>query len=112
MVSRKYFTDKDRGVVLRLSRDGITEISNYGMLDYFRDNLNALNENNIWGFTVPVGNAETPVLQSYIIEITGTDVSSLFIGMQAFVNNAAQGVITKINLGPFIGFKNRRNHLK
>jgi hypothetical protein len=45
---QKYFTDKDRGVVLRLSRDGITEISNYGMLDYFRDNLNALNENNIW----------------------------------------------------------------
>jgi hypothetical protein len=57
------------------------------------------------GFTVPVGNAETPVPQSYIIEITGTDVSSLFIGMQAFVNNAAQGVITKINLGPFIGLK-------
>ena len=102
---QKYFTDKDRGVVLRLSRDGITEISSYGMLDYFRDNLNALNENNVWDFTVPVGNAETPVLQSYIIEITGTDVSSLFIGMQAFVNNAAQGVITKINLGPFIGLK-------
>jgi hypothetical protein len=28
---RKYFTDKRRNVVLRLSRDGITEISNYGM---------------------------------------------------------------------------------
>jgi hypothetical protein len=65
---QKYFSDQDRGVVLRLSRDGITEISQYGMLDYFRDNL-------------------------------------LFIGMQAFVNNAAQGVITKINLGPFIGLK-------
>ncbi len=36
---RKYFTDKDRGVVLRLSRDGMTEISNYGMSDYFRDSL-------------------------------------------------------------------------
>lgn len=39
---RKYFTDKDRGVVLRLSRDGITEISNYGMSDFFRDQLSSL----------------------------------------------------------------------
>jgi hypothetical protein len=38
---RKYFTDKDRNVVLRLSQDGITEISSYGMIDFFRDQLNA-----------------------------------------------------------------------
>ena len=37
--NRKYFTDKKRGVVIRLSRDGITEISNFGMRDYFKDNL-------------------------------------------------------------------------
>jgi len=36
---RKYWVDKNRGAVLRLSRDGITEISNYGMKDFFRDNL-------------------------------------------------------------------------
>jgi len=36
---RRYFTDKDRNAVLRLSRDGITEISAYGMKDYFRDEL-------------------------------------------------------------------------
>ena len=36
---RKYFTDKKRGTVLRLSRDGMTEISSYGMHDFFRDNL-------------------------------------------------------------------------
>lgn len=34
---RKYFVDKPKGAVLRLSRDGITEISNYGMSSYFRD---------------------------------------------------------------------------
>ena len=39
---RKYFTDKNRGCVLRLSRDGMTEISNYGMYDYFRDNLSTI----------------------------------------------------------------------
>ncbi len=36
---RVYFTDKQRGVVLRLSMDGITNISNYGMSDWFKDNL-------------------------------------------------------------------------
>ena len=39
---RKYFVDKDRNAVLRLSRDGVTEISNYGMIDYFRDNLSTI----------------------------------------------------------------------
>ena len=36
---RRYFADKDRNAVLRLSRDGITEISQYGMKDFFRDEL-------------------------------------------------------------------------
>jgi len=36
---RKYFTDKKRGTVLRLSKDGMTEISSYGMHDFFRDEL-------------------------------------------------------------------------
>ena len=36
---RSYFVDKDRGAVLRLSRDGISAISDFGMKDFFRDNL-------------------------------------------------------------------------
>jgi len=36
---RAYFTDKQRGAVLRLSKDGLTPISDAGMHDYFRDNL-------------------------------------------------------------------------
>ena len=36
---RKYFSDKSRSAVLRLSKDGITEISEYGVFDYFRDEL-------------------------------------------------------------------------
>lgn len=39
---RKYFTDSNQGVVLRLSQDGITEISNYGMRDYFRNALESI----------------------------------------------------------------------
>ena len=36
---RAYFTDKQRGAVLRLSKDGLTPISSTGMHDWFRDNL-------------------------------------------------------------------------
>ena len=40
---RKYFTDRKRNSVIRLSRDGMTEISDYGMHDFFRDELSGLN---------------------------------------------------------------------
>ena len=36
---RAYFTDKVRGSVIRLSKDGLTAISDHGMKDYFKDNL-------------------------------------------------------------------------
>ena len=36
---RVYFTDKQRAAVLRLSMDGITNISDYGMSDWFGDNI-------------------------------------------------------------------------
>lgn len=46
---RSYFTDKSRGVVLRLSGDGLEEISRYGMGDFFADNL-AINDKLIGSF--------------------------------------------------------------
>lgn len=39
----KYFTDRDRGVVMQLGPNGLSEISNFGMIDYFRDTFNSLN---------------------------------------------------------------------
>ena len=36
---RAYFTDKNRGVVLRLSRNGLEEISSANMSDFFSNNL-------------------------------------------------------------------------
>jgi hypothetical protein len=36
---RAFFADKNRGVVLRLSRNGLDEISGQGMSDYFSDKL-------------------------------------------------------------------------
>jgi len=44
---RKYFTDRDRNSVMRLSNDGLTEISAYGMTDYFRDQLALITDNNL-----------------------------------------------------------------
>ena len=40
---RAYFTDKSRGAVLRLSRDGLTNIAEKGMTSYFSNNLPASN---------------------------------------------------------------------
>ena len=40
---RAYFTDKSRGAVLRLSADGLTEISEQGMSNYFEDALKGNN---------------------------------------------------------------------
>lgn len=42
--NRKYFSDKNRLSVIRLSQDGITPISSYGMNDFFRDNLSVAKE--------------------------------------------------------------------
>jgi len=46
---RKYFTDRYRNAVLRLSQDGITEISQYGMTDWFRDNFAAIDSTGYTG---------------------------------------------------------------
>jgi hypothetical protein len=49
---RKYFTDKYRNAVLRLSQDGITEISQYGMIDFFRDAFGSMDSGNFGPGTV------------------------------------------------------------
>jgi len=42
---RRYFIDKYRNAVMRLSRDGLTEISQYGMSSFFRDEFAKINSN-------------------------------------------------------------------
>jgi len=49
---RVYFTDKSRGVVLRLSQDGLTLISDKGMSAFFRDTLSAESSNIIGSYDV------------------------------------------------------------
>jgi hypothetical protein len=49
---RKYFTDKDRNAVLRLSMDGLTDISKYGMSDYFRDEFKKIDSGSLQGVLI------------------------------------------------------------
>ena len=90
---RKYFTDRYRGAVLRLSRDGITEISSYGMSDYFRDHLAEINDD---FRTIEIGNgyilsnylgAANDVLK-YILVITLNNECDVEIGSQLWWDNA------------------------
>lgn len=79
---RKYFSDKNRGVILRLSQDGLTPISDAGMRSFFRDNLQ--NANKIYGmydeqknkYVVSMQNVEN-VSSSYLPEYgTSTDATT------------------------------------
>lgn len=49
---QKYFSDKNNNCILRLSNDGITEISSYGMKDYFRDDLDRIYTNSSGGIVL------------------------------------------------------------
>ena len=61
---RVYFADRVRGSIMRLSKDGLTSISDHGMKAWFRDNLsigntNLLGDNNLssaenWNIPQPV----------------------------------------------------------
>jgi len=91
---QRYFVDKDRNSVLRLSKDGLTEISRYGMLDFFRDELTNLSE----ATRVIIGSLQTP----YSITVAAFSAKTLSIaqisnalsnvqkGMQLWVNGVLQ----------------------
>lgn len=66
---QKYFTDRRRNAVLRLSQDGLTEISQYGMKDFFRDELNA--DNGFGGNTTIKGAYDTHAKQ-YVLNLDRT----------------------------------------
>lgn len=69
---RKYFVDSYQNVVLRLSQDGITEVSSYGMFDYFRDVLsdNTLTDGYVYGFW-------DVHCKQYVVSIQPTKASSI-----------------------------------
>ena len=66
---RKYFVDQSRGVVMRLSRDGLTPISMYGMKDWFRDALSSSSLTKILG-------AYDEVKDHYIVSLHGDNTDT------------------------------------
>ena len=101
---QRYFVDKDRNSVLRLSRDGLTEISRYGMLDFFRDELTNLSEST----TVIIGNLQTPYsitvgtfsAKTLTINQISNALTNVQKGMQLWVNGILQqGIyVTQVSL--------------
>jgi len=95
---RKYFVDRYRNVVLRLSRDGITEISQYGMGDYFRDSLKQISDdwqNYTSSYTIVTSSVTSPY--SITLDTVGEDLD---IGMQvAIQQSGSPKVVNAIVVG-------------
>ena len=94
---RAYFADKQRGAVLRLSRDGLTPISNTGMNDWFRDNLSEYNSligtydnyKEDYNLTLVNNSSFFENLLSDTYLKTGDELSTLTIGADNRINNPA-----------------------
>lgn len=80
---RRYFADPYRGSILRLSRDGLTEISQNGMSDYFRDELQKIS-NTLKSYAVENTTNTTGTVNSLIVS---SDPADIQIGMNIEVNN-------------------------
>jgi len=88
---RQYFADKYRSAVMRLSRDGLTEISTYGLTDYFRDILATVDDGFVTTTLTYVGVFPAgPInyINSFeIINEPGCDCSNIIVGSNLFINN-------------------------
>ena len=90
---RKYFADKDRSAILRLSRDGITEISGYGMRDYFRDELAKISDDcERQAISKPISGTPSGSLTSF--SVTATDASDVQLGASLELSNSSGNVVT------------------
>ena len=99
---RMYFTDKQRGAVLRLSMDGLTPISNVGMKSYFREKLKIC-DTIIGSFDIVNGeyNATLNIFPSYQstteqpITVSFNEGGKGWVSFKSFVPDAAVSVSGK-----------------
>ena len=112
---RVYFTDSNRGTVLRLSGNGLTPIGEYGMRDFFRDNLSPLTDEikqsplktltALTGNNPPTGDGNFSS-SSWIIEDLGTVLASsieLGMGVDTWYQNADLYVESVLDVGSLTG---------
>jgi len=73
LAGRLYFADRTRGAVLRLSLDGITNISDYGMKDWFGDNLGPLTQRILGSYDDKKGEYNMTIKGLYPVSTNGDD---------------------------------------
>ena len=107
--NRKYFTDKKRGVVLRLSQDGLTPISDAGMRRFFADNLK--NAKRLYGMYDEQKNKY--ILSLHGKEFFDTEISNCTNGMEEVIttgyytlgfDEATSGWVSFYTFKPCFGF--------
>ena len=94
---QKYFADRNRNAILRLSRDGITEISNYGMVDFFRDKLSLV------GATGKIIGSYDIYNKNYIISLQESNNNYNTLGFEESTN----GWISFYDYNPSSGFSSQ-----
>tara|TARA_R110001592_G_scaffold83415_4_gene247025 strand:+ start:4190 stop:5560 length:1371 start_codon:yes stop_codon:yes gene_type:complete len=98
---QKYFTDKNRNAVLRLSRDGITEISNYGMVDFFRDKLSLVGTNG------KIIGAYDVYSKNYVVSLQPPGVFTEYYTLN--FDEATNGWVSFFDYKPSFGFSSQGN---
>jgi hypothetical protein len=93
---RRYFVDQFRNSVMRLSQDGLTPISEYGMKDFFRDKLSEINNN----FYFQQFECNVSSTSSSTVRIT-SNLDKIEKGATVLIPQASGGDISAIILGFF-----------
>lgn len=112
---RMYYTDATRGAVLRLSGDGITDLSDYGMHSFFSDNL-PINNKIIGSFDVAKRNYNVTLesLTPYWQQTLGVgefDRLSKHPGCDQFVNSLPTTSTTVSYKEEINGFTSRKSYI-
>ena len=94
---QKYFTDRNRNAVLRLSMDGITEISSYGMVDFFRDKLATVSS------TGKIVGAYDIYNKNYVLSLQNADNTYNTLSFE----EATNGWVSFYDYKPTIGFSSQ-----
>jgi len=84
---RKYFVDRNRNAVIRLSNDGITEVQEYGMRDWFRDNLATIEDNYVNTYELGVNIISTSLTDVSTLTSTDTNCFKIVIGSKAYLED-------------------------
>ena len=96
----KYFTDRARSAVLKLGQSGIEQISNMGMIDYFRDTLAENDDGIIGGYDIYNKNYVLTLGSPYVT----VAYDELVKGWTSFFTYVPE--LTTSCLGQYYSFKN------